>query len=348
MKAINRIIERARAAPRRIVLCEAEDPRILQAAQRATREGIARIVLVGDAARIRQAAAGENIDLAGMDVLDPASSALTPSLAQKLFALRARKGMTLEDAKREVLKPLAFANLMVCLGHADGSVAGAVHTTADVVRTAIQVIGIHPAFKLVSSFFLMMLCEPFHALKGGLIFSDCGLVVDPDAGELAEIAMAAADSAQNLLMDPPRVAMLSFSTSGSARHAAVDKVVEATRRVRQQRPALAIDGDVQLDAAIVAEIAMKKIEHSRVEGRANVLVFPSLEAGNIGYKLAERVGGAKAIGPLLQGLQKPANDLSRGCSADDVYYVIAVTAVQAQAATAGPDQAATPEAAHLP
>ncbi|WP_416050722.1 phosphate acetyltransferase [Cupriavidus basilensis] len=332
MKAINRIIERARAEPRRIVLCEAEDPRILQAAQRAAHEGIARIVLVGDAARIRQAAASEDIDLAGMDVIDPATSALTPSLAQKLFALHAKKGMTLEDARREVLKPLCFANLMVRLGHADGSVAGAVHTTADVVRTAIQVIGIHPAFKLVSSFFLMMLCEPFHALKGGLIFSDCGLVVDPDAFELAEIAMAAADSAQNLLMDAPRVAMLSFSTSGSARHAAVDKVVQATRLVQVQRPALAIDGDVQLDAAIVAEIARKKIEHSKVEGRANVLVFPSLEAGNIGYKLAERVGGAKAIGPLLQGLQKPANDLSRGCSADDVFYVIAVTAVQAQAA----------------
>lgn len=332
MKAINRIIERARAEPRRIVLCEAEDPRILHAAQRAAHEGIARIVLVGDAARIRQAAASESIDLAGMDVIDPATSALTPSLAQKLFALRAKKGMTLDDARREALKPLCFANLMVRMGHADGSVAGAVHTTADVVRTAIQVIGIHPAFKLVSSFFLMMLCEPFHALKGGLIFSDCGLVVDPDAFELAEIAMAAADSAQNLLMDAPRVAMLSFSTSGSARHAAVDKVVQATRLVQAQRPALAIDGDVQLDAAIVAEIARKKIEHSKVEGRANVLVFPSLEAGNIGYKLAERVGGAKAIGPLLQGLQKPANDLSRGCSADDVFYVIAVTAVQAQAA----------------
>ncbi|MGO4333158.1 phosphate acetyltransferase [Cupriavidus sp. 2TAF22] len=351
MKAINRIIERARAAPRRIVLCEAEDPRILQAAQRASREAIARIVLVGDAARIRQAAAGDGIDLAGMDLIDPATSALTPSFAHKLFALRGRKGMTLEQAKREVLKPLCFANLMVRLGHADGSVAGAVHTTADVVRTAIQIIGIDPAFRLVSSFFLMMLCEPFHALKGGLIFSDCGLVVDPDAGELAEIAMAAADSAQSLLMDAPRVAMLSFSTSGSARHAAVDKVVEATRLVQERRPALAIDGDVQLDAAIVAEIAAKKIAHSKVEGRANVLVFPNLEAGNIGYKLAERVGGAKAIGPLLQGLQQPANDLSRGCSADDVYYVIAVTAVQAQAAAAQtrpPQPAGNAMAASLP
>lgn len=341
MRAIHRIIEHARTGPQRIVLCEAEDPRVLQAAQRAAQDGIARITLVGDEARIREAAASNGIDLAGMALVDPATSALSPSLAECLFALRASKGMTLEEAKREVFKPLCFANLMVRLGHADGSVAGAVHTTADVVRTAIQIIGINPAFKLVSSFFLMMLCEPFHTLKGGLIFSDCGLVVEPDAGELAEIAMAAADSAQSLLMDTPRVAMLSFSTSGSARHAAVDKVVEATRLVRERRPALAIDGDVQLDAAIVAEIAAKKVDHSQVQGHANVLVFPSLEAGNIGYKLAERVGGAKAIGPLLQGLRKPANDLSRGCSADDIYYVIAVTTVQALNAAGVEAQAAS-------
>ncbi|MBB4518938.1 phosphate acetyltransferase [Paraburkholderia fungorum] len=342
MKAINRIIERARTSPRRIVLCEAEDPRMLEAAQRASREGIAHIVLVGPSERIRAAAAGHNIDLSGMELVDPATSPLASSLTEALFALRSKKGMTLEQAQQEILKPLCFANLMVRLDHADGSVAGAVHTTADVVRTAIQIIGIHPSFKLVSSFFLMMLCEPFHTLKGGLIFSDCGLVVDPDAGELAQIAMAAADSAQSLLMEEPRVAMLSFSTSGSARHAAVDKVVEATRQVRAARPHLAIDGDVQLDAALVSEIAMRKIEHSQVQGHANVLIFPSLEAGNIGYKLAERIGDAKAIGPLLQGLKKPANDLSRGCSADDIYYVIAVTAVQAQSAAEPLTARATP------
>ncbi|MGB8419102.1 phosphate acetyltransferase [Paraburkholderia sp.] len=342
MKAINRIIERARTSQKRIVLCEAEDPRMLEAAQRATREGIARIVLVGPSAHIRAAAAEQNIELSGMELVDPAVSPLAESFSEELFTLRSKKGMTLDEAKQEVLKPLCFANLMVRLGHADGSVAGAVHTTADVVRTAIQIIGIHPSFKLVSSFFLMMLCEPFHTLKGGLIFSDCGLVVDPNAGELAQIAMAAADSAQSLLMEEPRVAMLSFSTSGSAHHAAVDKVVEATRQVRAQRPHLAIDGDVQLDAALVSEIAMRKIEHSQVHGHANVLIFPSLEAGNIGYKLAERIGDAKAIGPLLQGLKKPANDLSRGCSADDIYFVIAVTAVQAQTAEAPLDAHTTP------
>ncbi|SAK63051.1 phosphate acetyltransferase [Caballeronia arationis] len=332
MKAINRIIEQARATPMRIVLCEPEDPRVLQAASRVTREGLARIMLIGDAARVRDTAEREQIDLSGMEMIDPAASPLAQACADELFALRGRKGMTREEAQREVLKPLCFANLLVRLGHADGSVAGAVNTTADVVRAAIQIIGVRAGFKLVSSFFLMMLCEPFHTMKGGLIFSDCALVVEPDANELADIALAAADSAKSLLMDEPRVAMLSFSTSGSARHAAVDKVVAATARVKALRPSLAIDGDVQLDAAIVAEIARRKVEHSQVDGHANVLIFPGLEAGNIGYKLAERIGGAKAIGPLLQGLQKPANDLSRGCSADDIYYVIAVTSVQAQAA----------------
>lgn len=334
MKPIHRIIDRARSDPQRIVLCEGTDPRILQAAVRALQEKIADIQLVGNYDAIRQAARAEGIELTGLEIVDPEFSPYRDLFAEVLLALRQSKGMTREQAREAVLNPLCFANLMVRLGHADGSVAGAVHTTADVVRHAIQIIGVKPSFRLVSSFFLMMLCEPFHTLKGGLIFSDCGLVVDPSAPELAEIAMAAADSARSLLMDEPRVAMLSFSTSGSARHAAVDKVVEATMQVKQQRPDLAIDGDVQLDAAIVAEIANRKVENSAVKGQANVLIFPNLEAGNIGYKLAERVGGAKAIGPLLQGLQKPANDLSRGCSADDVFHVIAVTVVQAQQAQA--------------
>lgn len=334
MKAINRIIDRARTNPGRIVLCEGDDPRVLQAALRATREGTARILLVGDRTRIMRLADDEAIDLNGMTLIDPSDSPLTAGYAEELFRLREKKGVTRAAAEQEVQKPLVFANLMVRAGDADGSVAGAVHTTADVVRTAIQVIGIDPAFKLVSSFFLMMLCEPFHSLKGGLIFSDCGLVVDPNAEELSEIAMAAADSARNLLGEEPRVAMLSFSTSGSARHAAVDKVVAAAGRVKALRPDLAIDGDVQLDAAIVAEVANRKLPQSQVKGRANVLVFPNLEAGNIGYKLAERVGGAVAIGPLLQGLAKPANDLSRGCSAEDVFHAIAVTVVQAHEAAA--------------
>ncbi|WP_449413710.1 phosphate acetyltransferase [Pandoraea soli] len=334
MKAIHRIIDTARHAPMRIVLCESEDERVLAAAARATREGIARILLVGDIGKTQRAAEAAHIDLAGMELIDPATSPLIDAFAETWYGMRAKKGMTREQAVEEMRAPLGFANMMVRLGHADGSVAGAVNTTADVVRMAIQIIGVQPSFQLVSSFFLMMLCEPFHTMKGGLIFSDCALVVDPDAAQLAQIALAAADSASALLMEPPRVAMLSFSTSGSAKHAAVDKVVQATHLVQAARPDLAIDGDVQLDAAIVAEIAQRKVVHSQVEGHANTLIFPNLDAGNIGYKLAERIGGAKAIGPLLQGLNRPANDLSRGCSADDIYYVIGVTCVQAQAAQA--------------
>lgn len=339
MRALTRIIDQARRAPALIALSEGEDPRVLEAAVRATREGIARIVLVGNRAAITALAEHRGLDMSGIGFHDPSDAPQQTQLTEALFELRRHKGMTHAEAEDAARDPLVCANLLVKTGLADGTVSGAVRTTADVVRTAIQVIGVQPSFKLVSSFFLMMLCEPFHSLKGGLIFSDCGLVVDPNAGELAEIAMAAADSARNLLMEEPRVAMLSFSTNGSAKHAAVDKVAQAAAMVRAKRPDLAIDGDVQLDAAIVAEIADRKLPDSQVKGKANVLVFPNLEAGNIGYKLAERVGGAVAIGPLLQGLAKPANDLSRGCSADDVFHVIAVTVVQARSAVG----TATPE-----
>lgn len=331
MKALHKIIETASTNPKRIVLCEGGDERVLRAAARACREGCAQIIVVGPRILAETTARENSIDLTGITLIDPADSPRTEEYALELYKLRQAKGMSLQDAREKVLDPLCHANLMVRCGHADGSVAGAVHTTADVVRSAIQILGVKPSFKLVSSFFLMMLCEPFHTLKGGMIFSDCALVVDPNAEELSEIAMAAADSARSLLMEEPRVAMLSFSTAGSAHHVMVDKVIEASARVKRMRPELAIDGDVQLDAAIVAEIANRKIKESVVKGKANVLVFPSLDAGNIGYKLAERVAGAVAIGPLLQGLKKPANDLSRGCSADDIFHVIAVTVVQAQA-----------------
>ncbi|MGF1683158.1 phosphate acetyltransferase [Photobacterium minamisatsumaniensis] len=335
MKAINRIIEQAKKHPKRIVLCEVEDKRVLYAAQKVASEGIAKVILVGSRSNIQHQLKANKIEISGVELIDPADSALTSTLADTLFELRCEKGMTRQQAAQEVMKPLCFANLLVRQGLADGSVSGAVHTTGDVVRNAIQVIGMKPDSKLVSSFFLMMLCQPFHHLKGGMIFSDCGLVVDPNAEQLANIALSAAQSAKSLLMEEPKVAMLSFSTNGSAKHMAVDKVVEASGYVKQQQPELAIDNDVQLDAAIVAEIAQRKLPGSKVKGQSNVLVFPNLEAGNIGYKLAERVGGAIAIGPLLQGLAKPANDLSRGCSADDIYHVIAVTVVQAQQEAVG-------------
>lgn len=330
MKVLNRIIERAKCSPAHIVLCEAYDSRILQAAVRITREKIAVITLLGNKNEIENIALKQGFDLTGIMLVDPANSEWQAQFAEVYFSLRQHKGVSFAQAQQAVQEPLCFANMMVRLGYADGSVAGAVNTTADVVRCGIQIIGLDDGCKLVSSFFIMMMCEPFHTLKGGLIFSDCGLVIDPNAEQLSEIALAAAKSAQTLLMAEPKVAMLSFSTNSSAKHKAVDKVIEAARLVRAKAPGLAIDNDVQLDAAIIAEIANSKYPNSKVKGESNVLIFPNLEAGNIGYKLAQRLGGAIAIGPLLQGLAKPANDLSRGCSVDDIYYMIAVTSVQSK------------------
>lgn len=330
MKALNNIFQRAVQAPKRVVLAEGEDLRILEAATIAAARGLAEVILLGDTDKIRAQAAENGFDIGAVNLINPAQSGERKRYANALYQLRQAKGMTPEQADERVQDPLYYAQMMVRLGDADGSVAGAVYTTGAVVRSAIQVIGMAPGATMVSSFFLMMMCEPFHELKGGVIFSDCGLVINPDAQQLAQIAISAAASAKTLLNEDPRVAMLSFSTSGSATHSAVDKVVEATALVKQQYPDLCIDGDVQLDAAIVAEIAERKVDRSQTKGKANVLVFPNLEAGNIGYKLAERIGKADAIGPILQGLAKPANDLSRGCSVNDVVNVIAITVVQSQ------------------
>ncbi len=331
MNLLDRILARARNTPKRIVLCEGDDPRVLEAARRAVDDGIAHIILVGEEEKIAAAAQAHGCGLGGIEVVDPRHSALSGQFQQVLLELRKKRGMTPDQAAAAVLQPLTFATLMLRQGMADGSVAGAVHTTADVVRNAIQIVGTQAQTRLVSSFFLMLRDAPFHTSTQAMIFSDCGLVIDPNEEELADIAVAAADSAQALLDTEPKLAMLSFSTHGSATHPRVEKVRHATELVRERRPDLAIEGEVQLDAAIVPQVAQRKTPGSRVAGQANVLVFPNLDAANIGYKLTERLGGATAIGPLLQGLNKPANDLSRGCSADDVYNVIAVTAVQAQA-----------------
>ncbi|MEH6629007.1 MAG: phosphate acetyltransferase [Motiliproteus sp.] len=331
MKALNNIFKRASENPKRVVLAEGEDPRILEAAVIATERGIADITLLGNTKTIRNNAAAQGFNIDSVTLLDPSDSDAAEGYADALYQLRKAKGMTEEKAAALIKDPLHYAQMMVHLDDADGSVCGAVYTTGDTVRAAIQIIGMAESASMVSSFFLMMLCEPFHDLKGGVIFSDCGLVIDPDSKQLAQIAMSAANSARTLLCEEPKVAMLSFSTSGSAQHSTVDKIVEATAIVKAHYPDLAIDGDVQLDAAIVAEISDSKVTDSETKGKANVLIFPNLEAGNIGYKLAERIGKADAIGPILQGLRKPANDLSRGCSANDVVNAIAITVVQSQA-----------------
>ncbi len=262
-------------------------------------------------------------------IVEPQNAPRLAKYTQTLFDLRSKKGLTRQQAETLALDPLYFADLMLQAGDADGSIAGAQYTTGDRVRTALQIIGVTPGFKTVSSFFLMVFEAAHHNPERTLLFSDCALVVNPDAEQLAEIAITSADSAKKFIEQPPQLALLSFSTDGSAKHELVDKVREATKLVRAALPDTPVDGEIQLDAAIVPEISARKFASSQTRGQANVLIFPDLNAANIGYKIAQRFGGAKAIGPILQGLKKPANDLSRGCSADDVYELIGITAQQA-------------------
>jgi phosphate acetyltransferase len=331
MRFLESILQKARDHRQTIVLAEGEDPRVIAAAQRAQDDGIASCVLIGNAAIIHQRADASEFSLSDIRIEDPGNSQYHQRYSKDLWQLRKHKGMTLEQATRRALDPLCFADLMLRANDVDGSIAGAVYTTGDRVRSALQIVGVMPGFNSVSSFMLMLFEAGRHNPEQAMLFSDCGLQVDPDAQQLAEIAVASVTSARRFIDEEPRVAMLSFSTDGSARHPLVDKVREATEQARRLMPEVAVEGEVQLDAAIVPTIAAQKISNSRIGGRANVLIFPDLNAGNIGYKMAQRFAGAIAIGPILQGLNRPANDLSRGCNTDDVYNLIGLTAVQSQA-----------------
>lgn len=330
MDLLSTLKEKAKAKQRKIVLPEGAEVRTLKGAAAAAREGLAKLVLLGNEAEIRQVAAREGVDLSQLEIIDVENSPRLTEFAEIFYELRKHKGMTLEKAAQTVKNPLYFGNLMLMKEEADGMLAGADNTTGDVLRAALQTVKTKPGLKTVSGAFVMIVPDTAYGDNGVLIFGDCAVNPDPDAQQLADITISCAETKKSLIGGEPAVAMLSFSTKGSAKHDNVDKVTEALALVKEKAPELAVDGELQLDAAIVPSVAGKKAPGSTVAGHANVLVFPDLQAGNIGYKLVQRFAGATAIGPILQGMAKPVNDLSRGCSVQDVVDMIAITALQCE------------------
>ncbi|MEE0690575.1 MAG: phosphate acetyltransferase [Bacteroidaceae bacterium] len=331
MSLIDKIVARAQANKQRIVLPESLEERTLTAADKALADGLAEIILIGNVDEIMALADKLGLKHVGeATIIDPATSEKTETYAQLLFELRKKKGMTIEEARKKVLDPLYFGCLIIKNGDADGQISGALSTTGDTLRPALQIIKCAPGISCVSGAMLLITQTPQYGEDGVLVVGDVAVTPMPDASQLAQIAVCTAQTAKSVAgFEDPRVAMLSFSTKGSAKHEVVDKVVEATRMAQEMAPELHIDGELQADAALVPGVGEKKAPGSKIAGHANVLVFPCLEVGNIGYKMVQRLGNADAIGPILQGIARPVNDLSRGCSVDDIYKMVAITACQA-------------------
>lgn len=328
MGLMDQIKQKACADKKSIVLPEGSEERTVKAAEIISKQGIADVVLIGSKAEIEKKAAG--LDFSNVTIIDPDESDKTAAYAEAFYELRKHKGITQQDAEKTIKNPLYYACMMIKQGDADGMVAGAINTTANTLRPALQIIKTSPGISVVSSSFIIELPNDNFGHNGILMFGDCAINIEPDAEQMAAIAVSTAKTGAQLTGMDPKVAMLSFSTKGSGKHAMVDKVSKATELVKQIAPDLSVDGELQADAALVESVGQLKSPGSEVAGKANVLIFPDLQAGNIGYKLVQRLAGAEAIGPISQGLAAPINDLSRGCSVEDIVSVVAITAVQAQ------------------
>ncbi len=329
MELLDQLKKKARTLQNRIVLAEGSELRTLQATEIILREKLARIILLGDIQKIKEIASNEGIDISEAEIIDPKTNSKRDQYAKLMVEIRKSKGLTMQEALESLNNPLVFGPMMIKAGDADGEIAGAINSTGDVLRPALQYVKTMPGVSVVSGVFFILFKNKSIGDNGILVFADCAVMPEPDERQLAEIAVTTAKTARSIANIEPRVAMLSFSTKGSASHAMVTKVVNATRIASEMDPELMIDGELQLDAALNEEVGQLKSPGSKVAGRANILVFPGLESANIGYKLVQRLAGAEAIGPVLQGMASPVNDLSRGCSVSDIVNMVAITSNQA-------------------